>query len=255
MSRRGTARAALGPASDEAVVWHDVECSGYAADLPLWRVVAAEREGPILEVGCGTGRVALELAAAGHDVAGVDSDPELVAALAARARERELRVEAAVADARTFELGRSFGLVVAPMQVAQLLGGADGRRAMLRAVRRHLAPGALFSVALADPLEGLPPETAIPPLPDVREQEGWVFSSAPVAMRAEVDAIVIDRVRQAVSPAGELHESTASIRLDRVTVDELQAIADALGYRALPPREVPATDAYVGGPVAMLEAV
>jgi hypothetical protein len=82
-----------------------------------------------------------------------------------------------------------------------------------------------------------------------------VFSSAPVAMRSESGAIVIDRVRQAVSPGGELVESMVSIRLDRLTVEELQAAAEVLGYRTLPPREVPATDAYVGGAVALLEAL
>ena len=71
---------------DEAVVWHDVECGSYAADLPLWRRLAAERGGPVLDLGCGTGRVALDLAAQGHDVTGLDVEPALVAEFAARAR-------------------------------------------------------------------------------------------------------------------------------------------------------------------------
>ncbi len=46
-------------AADAAVVWHDIECSAYRADLPLWRELAAEYGDPILDVGAGTGRVAL----------------------------------------------------------------------------------------------------------------------------------------------------------------------------------------------------
>ena len=46
------------------VMWHDVECGSYVADLPLWRRLAAEAGGPVLDVGAGTGRVALDLARA-----------------------------------------------------------------------------------------------------------------------------------------------------------------------------------------------
>ena len=67
------------------VIWHDVECGAYDGDLALWRELADGGGGPILDLGCGTGRVALDLARRGHAVHGLDLDPELVAALNARA--------------------------------------------------------------------------------------------------------------------------------------------------------------------------
>jgi SAM-dependent methyltransferase len=241
---------------DEAVVWHDVECASYSTDLGLWDALAGEHDGALLDIGCGTGRVALALAAAGHDVTGLDSEPALVGALAARARERAVRVRTAVADARTFDLGRTFALVIAPMQVAQLMGGAAGRAGMLRSVRRHLEPGGVFAAALADPFEGVPGDDALlPPLPDVREEGGWVFSSTPVAMQADGDGTVIERVRQAVSPNGDLTESASAIRLDRLGAGELESEAERLAFRALPRRSVPETDGYVGSTVVLLEAV
>ncbi|MEA2437470.1 MAG: hypothetical protein QOF65_2026, partial [Thermoleophilaceae bacterium] len=108
----------------DPAIWHDVECASYEADLPLWRELASQARGPILDLGCGTGRVALDLAALGYDVTGVDCEPSFTAALAARAREGGLRVRAETADARSFVLaGQAFALAIAPMQVAQLLGG------------------------------------------------------------------------------------------------------------------------------------
>ena len=51
-----------------SVIWHDLECGGYREDLPLWRALADRAGGPVLDVGAGTGRVALDLARAGHEV-------------------------------------------------------------------------------------------------------------------------------------------------------------------------------------------
>jgi SAM-dependent methyltransferase len=243
-----------GTVFDEAVVWHEVECGSYAADLRLWSELAATRDGPVLELGAGTGRVALELAAAGRSVTAIDSDPALVGALRRRARERGLQVDARPADARAFALGRHFELVIAPMQLVQLLGGASGRRAMLDAVRRHARPGSVLAVAVADPLEGASAADALPPLPDVRQLDGWVYSSRPVSMRDDGDGIVIERVREAVSPTGELRQSAATLRLDKVDPDELAGMAVAAGFSDRGRREVPATDAYVGSSVVILEA-
>jgi len=237
-----------------AVVWHDVECGSYDADLPLWRELAATRGGPVLDLGCGTGRVALDLARRGHDVTALDSDPALVRELCARTRANGLRVRGHVADARSFELGRRFRLAIAPMQVLQLLDGPAGREATLARVRSHLEPGGLFAAALADPFEGVRGEDALPPLPDVREAAGWVFQSQPVGVRAEGDTTAIDRLRQAVSPTGETSESLYTVRLDRIAPNEIERAGERLGFRALAPDHVRATDVYVGSVVVMLEA-
>ena len=56
-----------------AAIWHDIECGAYTADLPLWEELAAG--GTVLDVGAGTGRVALRLARAGCAVTALDRDP------------------------------------------------------------------------------------------------------------------------------------------------------------------------------------
>jgi SAM-dependent methyltransferase len=241
------------PPAADPVVWHDVECAAYAADLPLWRELAEAAGGPVLDLGCGTGRVALDLAAAGHDVTALDSDPALVRVLASRARERGLRVRTEVADARSFALGREFALAIAPMQVVQLLGGEAGRLRLLGCLRDHLRDGGRFAAALADPFEGIDVDQAEPPVPDVRERDGWVFSSTPLAVRALDGATAIDRLRQAVSPSGELEEAVATVELDDALPERLEHLAASMRFRTLPRRHVEATGDYVGSVVVMLE--
>jgi SAM-dependent methyltransferase len=255
--RRGTATRAPRPPFDETVAWHDVECGAYEADLALWRELADKCGGPVLELGAGAGRVALDLAERGHEVTALDCDAALVAACAARARARGLRIEAVGADARSFSLGCRFALVVAPMQVVQLLGGARGRDAMLGRVLDHLAPGGLFAAALADPLGGLAAADSLPPHPDTGSRDGWELASTPVSVREEdvegvEDTVAIDRLRCATAPEGATLESAVTVRLSRLSAAELASEAVARGFRRLADRDVPETEAYVGSAVPVL---
>ena len=237
-----------------SVAWHDVECAAYAADLELWRRLAAESGGPVLDLGCGTGRVALDLAARGHAVTAVDADAELVAELGRRARERDLRVDCLAADARTLALGARFGLALAAMQVVQLLGGRPGRLAFLARARDHLEPGARLGAALADPFETVPPADALPPLPDVAEVEGWVLSSRPVEVREEPEGVSVHRLRQLVSPTGDITEELSTVLLESVSAEELEGEAEEAGLAPAGRHQVPATSDYVGSTVVLLEA-
>lgn len=233
------------------VLWHDVECADYREDLGLWRALAGA--GPVLDVGAGTGRVALDLAAHGAAVVALDADAELLVALDARAAAAALRVETVCADARAFDLpGRAFAVIVVPMQTLQLLGGASGRAAFLRCARAHLAPGGLVAIALADALESFTAEADGLPEPDRCEVDGVRYTSRPLAVVDEGDRAAIHRLREIEARDGTRTESHDVIRLDRVSAEELEAEAAALGYAPRAAHRIPATDVYVGSTVVML---
>jgi SAM-dependent methyltransferase len=236
------------------VIWHDLECGTYGVDLSLWRELAGRHPGPILDVGAGSGRVALDLARAGHHVTALDLDAELLAALARRAD--GLPVRTVVADARSFSLPDRFGLCIVPMQTVQLLEGADGRRAMLSRVRAHLLPAGVIALAIAEELEPFDVEQGFPPpLPDVTEIDGTVYCSRPTAVRAlPGERYVLERRREVVDPAGRLTAERDEIVLDHVTPELLEQDGRAAGLTALARGTVPETDEYVGSTVVMFRA-
>src|SRR5205085_7997784 len=142
---------ATGARRSDQVVWHEVECGRYRADLPLWRSLAEEtaaeqRSARILEIGAGTGRVALELARAGHRVTALDLDPDLLARL--REGAAGVRLETVCDDARAFSLHEhDFDLCIVPMQTVQLLAISAERVAIVSIASAHLAPVVLLSSA------------------------------------------------------------------------------------------------------------
>jgi SAM-dependent methyltransferase len=236
---------------NDRVVWHDVENGGYLADLPVWRSLAAAAGGPVLDLGAGTGRVALELAAAGHAVTALDADRLLLDALEQRAGERGLAVRCVRADARSLApLGR-FALIIAPMQFVQIMGGRAGRAELLSGLAPCLVPGGTFAAAISDLDDAVPAEDTEPPQPDVGERQGWLYSSRPVAVRREAGGVAVEWLRQKVSPAGELTEERHTLALDMLSADELEDEAAARGLRPERRLEVAETEAYVGSTVVV----
>jgi SAM-dependent methyltransferase len=238
-------------------IWHDVECGSYAADLPLWEELAATADGPILELGCGTGRVALRLARSGHEVVGVDIDRALVAELERRSRTDGIAPRAVVADAAVLDLGTRFALAIAPMQLVQLLPDDRRRAAMLARVAAHLDRGGLFAAAVVDPARLAPGAAGdgngSAPLPDVRELDGWLYSSLPLALARGDRGVRIERLRQTVSPGGELSEEVDITELAPLSPAELEVEARAAGLRPVGRREIPDTEWHVGSTVCSFE--
>jgi SAM-dependent methyltransferase len=225
-----------------------VECGGYAADLSLWEELGEATAKPVLDLGCGTGRVALHLARRGHRMCGLDAEPRFVAAL--REAAGELPVDAVVGDARHFELQARFGLVLAPMQLLQLFDGTAQRESCLRHVAAHLAPGGIAAFAI---VERMPePVDAPPPLPDTREVDGWVYSSLPIEARVNAGAIRVRRLRQTVSPAGELREEMDEVLLQAMDAAIVEAEAGSAGLVPAGRRVIAPTPDHVGSTVVLL---
>jgi SAM-dependent methyltransferase len=209
----------------EAAIWQEVEFGSYRADLPLWAELAAARGGPVLELGAGAGRVALQLAADGTEMIAVDRDHELAAELERRAERAGTPLTVLVADLAApggIALPSPPRLAIAPLHVLQELGG-DERRALLRALAELLAPGALLAATLVDEStllsEGLAPDKI---LPDLREIGDWVYSSEPLWVQVSERTMRVRRLRERVSPEGEMERDVHDELLERVSPERLE---------------------------------
>ncbi|HZE05591.1 MAG TPA: class I SAM-dependent methyltransferase [Solirubrobacteraceae bacterium] len=234
-------------------IWHDIECGAYTEDLPVWRDLAARMGGPVLDVGAGTGRTTLDLARAGYAVTAIDLDDGLLQQL--RERAAGLEVTTIVADARAFWVGEEFALCIVPMQTIQLLGGPTERAQFLECARSNLEAGGVLAIAIADELELFEVADGAPePLPDVREIDGVVYSSRPIAVRADGDGFVLERRRETVTTDGQLTVERDLIRLDRLDAATLEEEGRTCGLRPIGRVPIPPTEDYVGSTVVVFRA-
>jgi len=124
---------------------YDLDFGGFTADFPMYENFARRCELPVLEIGVGTGRVALHLARADFVVWGIDSSPAMLKRARSKADESLAgRLHLVEADMRDFDLGQEFDLALCPGGGFQHLLTADDQASCLASVRRHVAPGGLF---------------------------------------------------------------------------------------------------------------
>jgi SAM-dependent methyltransferase len=121
----------------------------HTEDLPFWLGLAGQQGGPILELGCGTGRVLAVLAQAGYPVFGLDYDGRMLAALRAHLPAGS---DAPVfqADLAHFHLAMQFPLILVPCNTWSTLS-PETRRVALEIVAGHLAEGGLFAASIPNP--------------------------------------------------------------------------------------------------------
>jgi SAM-dependent methyltransferase len=103
--------------------------------------------GGVLEIACGTGRVARQLAKSGVDVTGLDLSPELLGV----AREKSTGVQNThwvIGDMRSFDLGQTFGLAIIPGHSFQFMLTPDDQVSCLECIKRHLSPDGILVVHL-----------------------------------------------------------------------------------------------------------
>jgi len=110
-------------------------------DVGFYRTLAAATRGCVVELGCGNGRILLELLAAGIDAIGVDASGGMLAELRQKARARGLPAPVARMDVRTLALRPGFALVLCPYSLVTYMTTDAAVSALLAGARAALAPG------------------------------------------------------------------------------------------------------------------
>ena len=231
-------RGASDPFADLAPLY-DLDVEGYDADIELYEALAAQvgrgaRPARVLELGCGTGRVAVALAKAGHPVVAVDMSESMLAH--GRERSAGLPVRYVRGDMRALDLGERFRLVIVPLGGLEHMERTDDLARALATVERHLALGGLAVVDVAAPQ----PDDLAPGIQPLVEH--WT-RTIPAEGGTRVTKLVSVEVRPSqglrqvtwhfdMQPvAGALRRVTVRFPLRMLTAGELELAATLAGLR------------------------
>ncbi len=218
--------------------YYDLDLLEDPGDLALYQALAQQSGGPILELGAGSGRLALPLAADGHAVTAVDIDPAMIAR-AGGAWQREPRtsrgsLDLVEADMVDLDLRGRFGLVILALNTLLLLADRASQQAALGTMARHLSPDGRAVVDVGLPTAG---DLA---LYDGRLLLEWqrddpqtgerVTKSASALHDAATATVTLTQLFDAWPPnGGALRRVARTDTLRLIGADELVALASAAG--------------------------
>lgn len=123
---------------------YDLESGAVDLDGSLLPKLASQASGPVLELGCGTGRVTIPLAQQGFDMTGLDITPHMLEH--AQNKAKRLPIQWICDDVRSFHLETQFSLIYTYGAVFQHLLTRVDQEAMLASAYKHLAPGGKFVI-------------------------------------------------------------------------------------------------------------
>jgi SAM-dependent methyltransferase len=184
---------------------YDLAYSWHTADLPFWVERAKGARGPVLEAGCGTGRVLLPILEAGVDAEGLDLHPGMLDVLKQKAAARGLSARVHLADMRDFTMARRYRLITVPFRAFMHLLTTEDQLRALRCMREHLEPGGALVLNLFYPTF----ERMVEPGDEERLEREFPHpeSGLPVALVSVKREY--DRVGQLLRAELELRESDA----------------------------------------------
>jgi SAM-dependent methyltransferase len=130
---------------------YDLAYSWLTTDLDFYVGRAKQAHGPVLEAGCGTGRVLIPTLQAGVEIDGLDLNPGMLAVLERKAQTLGLAPRLVRGDMRDFTMPRRYALITSPFRAFQHLMTTEDQLRALRCMREHLEPGGALTLNLFYP--------------------------------------------------------------------------------------------------------
>lgn len=214
----------------------DMAANNPGRDIAIYAELARRTCGPVLELGCGTGRISLVLAGTGVSVVGLDSSAGMLRGFRWKRRtsrgEVRRHTQIVHADMRDFELEQRFRLVICAFSAFTYLTADDDVRRCLDCVRRHLQPDGLFALDVFIP--AMEPDGSL--VHDYRRKlEGGNFLERSKRVERVSDTTNrITRYYRMSSPSGEMLTEFSTEEIIRwYTPESLRACLCANGFEVV----------------------
>jgi SAM-dependent methyltransferase len=214
----------------ERVLYYHEHHRLYVEDLPYWLNLAQQSGSPVLELGCGTGRVTLPLAKAGHTAYGLDNDPAMLAFLQQRLPPGD-SIHLVPSDITRFSLPQVFPLILLPCNTYSTLTGPQ-RASALDCVAAHLESQGVFAFSIPNPavLADLPEDAE----PEIEESFIHPNTGNPVQVSSawgrRPDSVTVSWFYDHLLPDGKVERETVQVTHHLLNLDELARELTLAGF-------------------------
>ena len=216
--------------------YYDLDQGGYREDLPLYLDLAQRCGPPIIEFGCGTGRLLIPLAEAGYQVTGVEVAPSMLALAEEKVEAAGLRERVALvrADVRRLALGRQFALGICALNTLMHLPSLSDQLAALRVARAHIRAGGLFALALPNPHACTLPDEQTPLLleKEMRDPRTGHLVLKLFSQRVDLgtQTAAVTLIYDEVDRAGHVHRTLVPMRMRWLYPYEARLLMEVAGF-------------------------
>lgn len=197
-------------------------------DVEFYVDLARDADGPVLEVGCGTGRIYLELVRAGVDAAGIDISREMLDVLEAKADDASLSPDVWQADMRDFDADREYDLVIVPFRTFLHNVTKADQQAALRNFRDALAPGGRLALNFYVPSFDVICERYGEPTTQTVTRDGEEYDLTDVT-RIEDELEQVAETERTIERDGEVVASS-TVRLALLSKQEFELLLETTGW-------------------------
>jgi SAM-dependent methyltransferase len=212
---------------------YDLDLAEDPGDVDLYLALASRAGGPIVELAVGSGRIAVPLAEAGHEVVGIDRDPAMLDRARGRNRTGRLElVEGDVLQPRERDLGR-FGLAILALNSLLLFDGRAAQQELIGTMAALVAPGGLVVVDAWQPqpfdLVRLDGRVSLEWLREDPETGREVTKSASGWYDAATRSVALTTIFEESMPGGPVRRWIRADRMRLAFAEELEDWAEAAG--------------------------
>jgi len=215
-----------------SVSLQNIHLGFYSEDISFWQELARQSTGPILELGCGTGRVLLPMAQSGRQVYGIDNERGVLALLRSRITpDQKKYTHILQADTAAFHFDLHFSLIIAPCNTYSSFSNKTRRRT-LSGVRFHLHEDGVFALSLPNPttLKHLPERSE----PEVEEIFPHPLDGEPVQVSSSWERsdhfITVQWHYDHLLPDGGIERSSTQIKHNLISTRDYLAEIQNAGF-------------------------
>lgn len=209
---------------------YDLENPDFDPEGPFYLSWAREVGGPVLELGCGTGRITIPFAEDGFEITGLDIVPGMLDT--ARSKAGNTPIQWIEADVRDFHLGRKFNFIFENGSVFMHMLSNEDQEAFLARVHEHLSPDGLFVVSLLFPHpEDLVSVTEEKEWFSYQDEEGREIRVSGTELYEELQQVKLETaIRRISNPDGTVTVCIAPLRLRYTFPQEMEGLLSRSGF-------------------------